>query len=148
MRQRKSIAVTIFLLGLAASSVVWANGFAHHPFPQHAFPLHGQFHDQARFGIIIGAPLVAPWRYRSQIPYYVYAYPPTMTFPAASSPYVEQGSEQGSIDQGSIDQENDQAVAQQPTAFWYYCNNPQGYYPDVRVCPNGWKTVPAQPPDS
>jgi hypothetical protein len=33
--------------------------------------------------------------------------------------------------------------------YWYYCDNPQGYYPYVKSCPGGWmKVVPeAVPPD-
>ncbi len=33
--------------------------------------------------------------------------------------------------------------------FWYYCQNPQGYFPYVRECPNGWMRVvpsPTPPP--
>lgn len=31
--------------------------------------------------------------------------------------------------------------------YWYYCQNPQGYYPYVRQCPNGWmKVVPPPAP--
>lgn len=27
--------------------------------------------------------------------------------------------------------------------YWYYCQTPQGYYPYVQQCPNGWmKVVP------
>jgi hypothetical protein len=32
--------------------------------------------------------------------------------------------------------------------YWYYCQNPQGYYPYVKKCPNGWMKVvpsPTQP---
>jgi len=28
---------------------------------------------------------------------------------------------------------------------WYYCDNPQGYYPYVANCASGWRQVPAQP---
>ena len=28
--------------------------------------------------------------------------------------------------------------------YWYYCNNPQGYYPYIREC-GQWMTVPANP---
>jgi hypothetical protein len=32
-------------------------------------------------------------------------------------------------------------------SYWYYCRNPQGYYPYVKQCPNGWmKVVPSSPP--
>ena len=32
--------------------------------------------------------------------------------------------------------------------YWYYCQRPQGYYPYVQQCPNGWMKVvpPATPP--
>jgi hypothetical protein len=29
--------------------------------------------------------------------------------------------------------------------YWYYCNNPQGYYPYIRECNGQWQTVPANP---
>jgi len=29
---------------------------------------------------------------------------------------------------------------------WYYCDNPQGYYPYVQSCVNPWRQVPATPP--
>lgn len=31
--------------------------------------------------------------------------------------------------------------------YWYYCQDPQGYYPYVKNCPMGWmKVVPSPPP--
>ena len=30
---------------------------------------------------------------------------------------------------------------QQQPYYWYYCQNPQGYYPYVKSCPGGWMTV-------
>lgn len=32
-----------------------------------------------------------------------------------------------------------------PEQFWYYCDNPKGYYPYVATCPTPWRPVPAQP---
>jgi hypothetical protein len=37
-----------------------------------------------------------------------------------------------------------QAAAPQAPS-WYYCAQPQGYYPYVTECPSGWQTVPATP---
>lgn len=40
------------------------------------------------------------------------------------------------------------APEQQPQepAYWYYCKNPEGYYPYVKQCPKGWmKVVPTTP---
>jgi hypothetical protein len=35
---------------------------------------------------------------------------------------------------------------QQPQQnFWYYCQDPQGYYPYVKNCPGGWMKVVPQP---
>ena len=33
-----------------------------------------------------------------------------------------------------------------PVQYWYYCDNPRGYYPYVQSCGAGWRPVPAQPP--
>jgi hypothetical protein len=32
-----------------------------------------------------------------------------------------------------------------PTQVWYYCPNPQGYYPYIAQCYSGWQAVPATP---
>ena len=47
-------------------------------------------------------------------------------------------------------QEYVQPVPQQEEqSYWYFCSNPQGYYPYVKKCPGGWmKVVPrSTPPD-
>lgn len=31
--------------------------------------------------------------------------------------------------------------AQADADYWYYCENPRGYYPYVRSCPGGWMRV-------
>jgi hypothetical protein len=33
-----------------------------------------------------------------------------------------------------------------PSQFWYYCADPQGYYPYVASCNGAWQPVPATPP--
>lgn len=38
---------------------------------------------------------------------------------------------------------------QQEDNYWYYCRNPEGYYPYVRNCENGWmKVVPDATPSN
>jgi hypothetical protein len=33
-----------------------------------------------------------------------------------------------------------------PAQYWYYCTDPQGYYPYVTDCPSGWlQVVPRGP---
>jgi hypothetical protein len=37
----------------------------------------------------------------------------------------------------------------QPESYWYYCQNPQGYYPYVKNCPGGWmKVIPSPAPSN
>ena len=31
--------------------------------------------------------------------------------------------------------------------YWYYCENPEGYYPEVKECTEGWLQVAPRPPD-
>ncbi len=30
-------------------------------------------------------------------------------------------------------------------SYWYYCQDPKGYYPYVKKCPNGWMKVAPSP---
>jgi hypothetical protein len=39
-----------------------------------------------------------------------------------------------------------QAVGAPPPQYWYYCDNPQGYYPYVQNCGSSWRQVAATPP--
>jgi hypothetical protein len=43
-----------------------------------------------------------------------------------------------------------QQTPQSEQQYWYYCTDPQGYYPSVEKCPSGWMRVvptPAAPPE-
>lgn len=73
------------------------------------------------------------------VPYYYldypgpYYYPPAVVVPSAPASYIEQESPAGAA----------------PTAgTWYYCDASKAYYPYVKQCPGGWRSVPAQPPSS
>jgi len=35
---------------------------------------------------------------------------------------------------------------EEQTLYWYYCKDPQGYYPYVNRCPSGWMKVVPTPP--
>ena len=63
--------------------------------------------------------------------YYPYYYAPPVVIRQSPTVYFQRDSE-----------------AQEPY-YWYYCRKPQGYYPYVKKCPNGWtKVVPSPtPPD-
>src|SRR5512139_348622 len=77
-----------------------------------------------------------PYYYSPYYPYYPYYdspyyYPPVVTVPATPPVYIER-------EEGSLPGE--------ASAYWYYCANPQGYYPQVEQCPGGWQAVAPQPP--
>jgi hypothetical protein len=86
-------------------------------------------HWHGRVGISIGVPLGYPWFYP---PYYPPPYyPPVVTVPAQPPVYIER--------------EEAPAVPPQ-NAYWYYCHDPEGYYPYVKECPGGWQAVSPTPP--
>lgn len=77
-----------------------------------------------------------PYYYSPYYPYYPYYdspyyYPPVVTVPATPPVYIER-------EEGSLPDE--------ASAYWYYCANPQGYYPHVEQCLGDWQAVAPQPP--
>lgn len=75
---------------------------------------------------------VGPWWWGPAYPYYPYPYYAAPPVVVQQSPPVYQ-----------------QQPAPQPS-YWYYCPNPQGYYPYVRQCASAWMTVvpPSTAPSS
>jgi hypothetical protein len=76
-----------------------------------------------------GSVVLGPWYphyYGPWHPYYYYA-PPPLIGQGQPRIYVQ--------------------PEQQPADYWYYCQDPQGYYPYVKKCPDGWmKVVPEVSP--
>jgi len=70
-------------------------------------------------------------------PYYPYAYGPY--YPNyAPAPYVVE--QQPQVYVQPTQQPEEQSY------YWYFCTNPQGYYPYIKQCPKGWlKVVPPSP---
>jgi hypothetical protein len=88
---------------------------------------HGWRHGHVRFGVFIGAPVLAyGWMYPP--PWYVWSYAPPRVVVTASPVYIERDTE-----------------GPAPGAWWYYCPEARAYYPYVRDCPGGWQRVPPQP---
>ena len=76
-----------------------------------------------------GPPAYGPNPYWGPPPYY-YPPPPVVVVPQQPQTYVQRNQRQ----------ESD---------YWYYCQNPQGYYPYIKSCPGGWmKVVPDTVPPS
>ncbi len=121
MKKLKLICLTIVLLGLMTNGSVWS---------------HGRYNaHRLNFGLNLG---YDPFYYGSfgyRDPFFYppyYAYPPTVVMPSAPSVYIQQ-------------QETVPPVQPQ-IQYWYYCQNPDGYYPYVKQCPGGWLQVVPQPP--
>jgi hypothetical protein len=94
-------------------------------------------HRDARFniGIGIGPAWFSPWYYGPSPYYYpgpLYYPPPVATAPVGPTVYIERAPEPAAATQGA--------------GYWYYCRDPQGYYPYVKQCPGGWQPVAAEPP--
>ena len=111
------LAAGLLLMAAAASA-----GPHHHCHWRGGF--HG-YHAYPRFGLYLGLP-VYPRPYFSY-PYYPYYPPSIVTVPSSPPVYIERPAP---------------PVQQQfPAGYWYYCNNPEGYYPYVADCPAGWRQV-------
>lgn len=86
-----------------------------------------------------------PWGYPYGYPYgweYPYSYP----YPYYNPPVIVVPPEQPAQPQPYMQQQ-----PQQPTQqYWYFCRNPEGYYPYIRECPGGFLQVVPQtvPPPS
>ena len=87
-------------------------------------------------GVIVGPGFWGPWWYGGGYPYYPYPY---YSDPYYAAPPV-------AVQQDpSVYIQQSQSQPQQPN-YWYYCQDPQGYYPYVQQCSRGWMTVVPQPP--
>ncbi|MGZ3814927.1 MAG: hypothetical protein ACXVA0_24545, partial [Mucilaginibacter sp.] len=76
----------------------------------------GGYHGHSSFGFYLGAPYpYYPYPYYAypyQYPYY--AAPPIITTPPTPPVYIQQ---------------SPSVIQQNASGYWYYCNNPSGYYP-------------------
>ncbi len=88
---------------------------------------HGHHDGHFSGSIWIGPGWGAAWPGPYYPPYYPYSVPR-----AAVQPLYE---------------ENVRAPAPEEEDYWYYCRQPEGYYPYIKKCPGGWmKVVP--PPEA
>ena len=120
---RAILLVIALVVASAGTGHAWRGGRFHGGFHRgfhHGFP---HAHTRFFFGVGIG-PF---WPYAYAYPYrfayaYPYAYPPVVVAPPAYIPPAT------------------------PGPYWWYCDNPAGYYPYVRSCPSGWRPVAPTPP--
>ncbi|WP_305906976.1 hypothetical protein Q9L42_018245 [Methylomarinum sp. Ch1-1] len=93
----------------------------------------GHRHSHPRFSFYLGTPYPRP--YYPYYPYYYPYYPPAIvTVPSEPPVYIERQTPQSS--------------QQLPAGYWYYCTDPEGYYPYVKECSSGWRQVDPAPPSS
>jgi len=78
-----------------------------------------------------GWPLLG-WSYAGW-PYYSYGGYPYLGWPYYSSAYPS--------DTATAPPAYNEPEQEQQSYYWYYCQNPQGYYPYIKSCPGGWMTV-------
>ena len=71
-------------------------------------------------GIVVGPPVVVG--------------PPAVVGSSSPAP--------GVVEPAPVHQEQPQTAARQ---YWYYCQDPAGYYPYVKECPRGWQPVSPTP---
>lgn len=105
----------------------------------HGWGLYGGHGYRSRFGLgFYFGPPFAGYRYYSPYwqPYYpspYYTYPPAVvTVPSQPPVYIEKGPSRPASDGSG--------------GYWYYCADPNGYYPYIKECREEWQPVPAQPP--
>ena len=134
MRNIKLMYLVIGLLVFLASNFVWARGGHGHSHLSIGLGYYGPgFYGGYGYGGYgyggygmsgFGYPFYYPPAY----------YPPPVIVPTTPPVYIQQ-------------QQAQPAQSAQPqTNYWYYCQNPDGYYPYVKNCPGGWLQVAPQPP--
>jgi hypothetical protein len=130
MRQ-KWMRIGVILVALLVTSAVpghaWRGGRGWHG--GHGFRHGGRVF--VRPSIVIGSYWAPYWG-----PYWApYGYPSVVVTPPPQV-YVE-----------PAPQTPAQPAPAQPPAqsYWYYCDDPQGYYPYVQQCPGGWRPVAPTP---
>ncbi len=88
---------------------------------------HGHGGGHVGFGLYLGPGWWDPY------PYYPYYYRPPVVVSPPQDIYVQPAPA---------------PRAEEPN-YWYYCQDPEGYYPYVKKCPKGWMKVvpPDEPPE-
>lgn len=123
------LAVSVMALGIGLEAQA-------HPRDRYYF---GRYHRHPGFSFYFGVPLYPrPYSYPYYYPYSPYSpyypyYPPEIVRVPVSPPvYIERA--------------KPQPAQPLPPGYWYYCSDPEGYYPYVKECPSGWRQVDPVPP--
>jgi hypothetical protein len=133
MKTIRSLFILLALVTGVSTNCAWASHSPGHFVAHHGYAVHhGGWHHPGWRPVFYGP---WPWFYPSwYVGYAVPLFPNTIY---AESPPPTQYIEMNPPANPPADI--------QPN-LWYYCANPQGYYPYVKSCSTAWQTVPAQPP--
>jgi hypothetical protein len=132
----KQITFVCFIIALITNNPVWARGGGHYGGwgGQHhggwGHHYGGNYYGGIGLGLGLGYGLGYGSGYGGSYysPYYG-GYPPAVVAVPVTPPVY-------------IQQTPPQPTAQQyPSGYWYYCNNPQGYYPYIKQCSSAWQPV-------
>jgi hypothetical protein len=161
MRKMRLLCAALVLLGPIHSNTSWAGGgHGHH---HHGHHHHGHHHHGGGwggFGLGLGMGILGYGiGSMPRVPYYPpsYGYPPVgyganygyrpnygyapvapVVLPPSPPPiYIQQEVVQV--------QPPAQGTNSQGTNYWHYCRKPEGYYPYVKSCPEGWLQVAPEP---
>jgi len=142
MKPVKSLCLVLALAGgLSAADIAWANHGGPHFVARHGYVVHHGWHRP-----IHGPGFYGPWPWFYPSWYIGYGVPifPTTIYTEAAPPvqYVEMNPPVTTAPGNP----SDNPPANVQPNMWYYCSNPQGYYPYVQSCSTGWQAVVAQPP--
>ncbi len=133
MKWIKSSLLMLIAVSAATAGTAWADR-------GHFGGYHGGFHGGARVGLGI---YVNPFPLFYGPSYYGPAYYPypyyneVVVAPAPTTVYVEPA---------ATISPSYNSVQPGQSSDWYYCHNPDGFYPSVKTCPSGWQRVPPQAP--
>jgi hypothetical protein len=125
MRKVMRIILTLMIVVMAVAQPVQADRGGHGG---------GHGGGNVGVGVYLGPGWWGPgwWGPYPYYPYYPYYYsPPPVIVEQPQEMYVQP------------------APSAEATRYWYYCKDPQGYYPTVKKCPDGWLKVvpPSQSPE-
>ncbi|WP_432744748.1 hypothetical protein ABXJ76_05115 [Methylobacter sp. G7] len=141
MKQIKVAGLVIVLIGAMTSNSVWARGGyggGHYGGRHYGGGWrYGGYYSGIGLGLGLGYGLGYYGR-TYPFPYYdrsyyspYYAYPPAViAVPVTPPVYIQQAPP---------------VTQQYAPGYWYYCNNPEGYYPYIKQCPVGWLQVAPTP---
>jgi hypothetical protein len=135
MKHIKVAGLILVLLGVMSNNSVYAKGGhgAGHFIGGHPgfYPGGGWGHRHYYNGMGLGLGLGYGLGYYGGSYYSPYYYPPAViAVPVTPPVYIQQPPP---------------VIQQYPAGYWYYCNNPQGYYPYIKQCPGGWLQVDPTP---